>query len=36
MNNPGFAESYQTYLSMRGSSREDPFVAEARRHVDGR
>ncbi len=29
----GFAESYRTYLSIRGNSSEDPFVPEIRAHL---
>ncbi len=34
MKSSGFAESYRSYLSIRGKSTEDPFVQEVRRRVD--
>jgi len=33
LNSAGFAEPYQTYLTMRGSSTEDPLVPEVRRRL---
>ena len=33
LKNAGFAESYRTYLSIRGQSKEDPLLPEVRRHV---
>ncbi len=33
LNAAGFAESYQTYLNIRGKSTEDPLLAEVRRRV---
>ena len=33
LQNPGFAESYRTYLSFRGSSTEDALAAEVRKRV---
>ncbi|PYR16575.1 MAG: hypothetical protein DMF94_27440 [Acidobacteria bacterium] len=33
LKNAGFADSYRTYLSIRGQSKEDPLLPEIRRHV---
>jgi eukaryotic-like serine/threonine-protein kinase len=33
LNTAGFAESYRTYLSIRGASKEDPLLADARRRA---
>ncbi len=33
LNNPGFAESYRTYLSMREKAGEDPLIAEVRKRA---
>jgi CTP-dependent riboflavin kinase len=33
LNSEGFSESYRTYLSIRGSSSEDPLVQQARRRA---
>jgi len=33
LKSPGFADSYGTYLSIRGNSSEDPFVPEIRAHL---
>jgi tetratricopeptide (TPR) repeat protein len=33
LKSPGFADSYRTYLSIRGNSTDDPWVAEARRRI---
>jgi tetratricopeptide (TPR) repeat protein len=35
LNNVGFAESYRTYLTFRGQSKEDPLVPEVRRRAGG-
>ena len=34
MKSSGFAESYRTYLSIRGKSNEDPLLADARKRVN--
>ena len=33
LNNKGFAESYRTYLTIRGQSKEDPLLPEVRRRA---
>jgi tetratricopeptide (TPR) repeat protein len=33
LNNAGFAESYRTYLTLRGQSKEDPLLREVRRRA---
>ena len=33
LKNAGFAESYRTYLSFRGQSKEDPLLPEVRRRA---
>jgi len=35
LKNAGFAESYRAYLGMRGQSKEDPLVPEARKRAGG-
>jgi serine/threonine protein kinase/tetratricopeptide (TPR) repeat protein len=35
LKNPGFAESYRTYLTLRGQSKEDPLLPEVRRRAGG-
>jgi hypothetical protein len=34
MKSSGFAESYRTYLSIRGKSNEDPMLADARKRAN--
>jgi tetratricopeptide (TPR) repeat protein len=34
LNNAGFAESYRTYLTIRGQSKEDPLLPEVRRRAE--
>jgi hypothetical protein len=34
MKSSGFAESYRTYLSIRGKSNEDSMLADARKRVN--
>ncbi|MEZ5320251.1 MAG: hypothetical protein R2752_22805, partial [Vicinamibacterales bacterium] len=36
LNSSGYADAYQTYLSLRGTSTEDPRVAEIRRRLERR
>jgi tetratricopeptide (TPR) repeat protein len=33
LKSPGFADSYRTYLSIRGEAGEDPLLPEIRRHL---
>ena len=35
LNSAGFAESYRTYLTIRGQSKEDPLLTEVRRRAGG-
>jgi len=34
LNIAGFAESYRTYLSIRGKADEDPLLADVRQRID--